>query len=278
MNPSIKDASHPSFIYYDSDYPSKNFSTFPENFDSVVREQGIEDDVDKYQELCRKYGETVLELCCGTGRVAIPLAMDGCHVTAVDISPSLLNQLKNKIRGIDSFPKDNLTILRQDVSHLALPAYKFDVVICAFNSLLCIPDFEMQQKTLFNAARLLKPGGVVALDIWNPLATNLLGDEIPEFYFTRIRVDNGNTYSRYSATGPMDISQVQPLYGWYDETDAKGITMRTPYHLEWRLIFLSELGLMLEKAGLKIDKVTGGNNGEPLLRSSIKMFVEASLI
>jgi ubiquinone/menaquinone biosynthesis C-methylase UbiE len=278
MNPSIKDAAHPSFIYYDSDYPSKNFSTYPENFDSVVREQGIEDDVDKYQELCRKYGNTVCELCCGTGRIAIPLAMDGCNVTAVDISPSLLGQLKNKIRGIESFPKNNLTIVRQDVSQLTPPAYKFDLVICAFNSLLCIPDFELQQKTLFNAAGLLKPGGILALDISNPLVINLLGDEIPEFYFTRKRVDNGNTYSRYSATGPMDKSQVQPLYGWYDETDAKGITSRMPYRLEWRLIFLSELGLMLEKAGLKIDKVSGGNNDEPLSGTSIKMFVEASLI
>jgi hypothetical protein len=148
-------------------------------------------------------------------------------------------------------------------------------VICAFNSLLCIPDFQLQQDALFQAAKYLKPDGVFALDIWNPLVLNLHGDEVPENYFSRRRTDNGNRYTRYAATGPMDINQVQPVYGWYDETQANGVVTRISYSMEWRIIFRYELSLMLEKAGLRIKNIYGGNRNEPLQAHSLKMFVEA---
>jgi SAM-dependent methyltransferase len=277
MNPSVKDSNHPSYIYYDSDYPSRQFPEVPENFDPTVWQQGIGDDVEKYQRIAAENGKNVIELCCGTGRISIPLVAGGCTVTAVDISPALLKRLQAKADKLSSFARNNLTILKQDVTRLSLGQKTFDVAICAFNSLLCIPDFNLQQETLLRAAEHLRPGGILALDIANPLALNLHGDEIPEFFFTRKRTDNGNNYSRFCATGAMNIKQVQPLFGWYDETNSKGIVTRTSYHLEWRLIFRYELELMLEKAGFKITKISGGNNDEPLLPASLKMFVEAVL-
>jgi SAM-dependent methyltransferase len=275
MNPSVFDPSHPSIIYYDSDYPSKDFPIHPENLDKIVSQQGIADDVDRYKQLAKEYGNNVLEFCCGTGRVAIPLVIDGCTVTAVDISAPLLKRFKNKTKDIEGFPTQNLEIIKQDVTRLVLPKKDYDVVICAFNSLLCIPDFELQLQTLFNAAQHLKTNGLLALDIWNPLVVNLHGDSIPQYYFTRRRIDNGNTYTRFAATGVMNVNQVQPLYGWYDETLAKGEIVRTSYNLEWRLIFRYETELMLEKAGFRIKNIYGGNRMEPLQPESLKMFVEA---
>jgi SAM-dependent methyltransferase len=275
MNASIKDPSHPSILYYDSDYPSREFSRYPENFDPIVRQQGIADDVAKYRQLARLHGKKVLELCCGTGRVSIPLVLDGCEVTAVDISNAVLKRFKNKIEAIPDFPFEKLTIIRQDVTRLALTDQEYDLVICAFNSLLCIPDFTLQQQTLANAATRLKQKGVLALDIWNPLVINLLTDEIPHSYFTRKRVDNGNVYTRFAGTGPMDVNQVQQVYGWYDEQVENGGVRRTSYHMEWRLIFRYEIELMLEKAGLKIQQVFGGNHDEPFETGSQKMFILA---
>jgi SAM-dependent methyltransferase len=275
MNASIKDPTHPSIVYYDSDYPSRDFSTYPENFDAIVPLQGIADDVDNYKRLAREWGNNVLELCCGTGRVSIPLVMDGYRVTAVDISAPLLKRFKNKTAAIYNFPSHNLQIIKQDVTRLSLPENNFDLVICAFNSLLCIPDFQLQQETLFRAASHLRTGGLFALDVWNPLMLNLQGDEIPENYFSRRRTDNGNRYTRYAATGRMDSNQVQPVYGWYDETQPDGRVVRTSYTMEWRIIFRYELTLMLEKAGFKIRNIYGGNRNEPLQTDSLKMVVEA---
>jgi ubiquinone/menaquinone biosynthesis C-methylase UbiE len=275
MNASIKDSAHPSILYYDSDYPSKYHSEFPTNFDAVVAQQGIADDVERYKTLANEYGNDVLELCCGTGRIAIPLAAHGCMVTAVDISTALLKRLKNKINDVPDFPIDRISIVQQDVTRLSLEKKDFDVVVCAFNSLLCIPDFQLQQKALRQAASHLKPGGLLALDIWNPLAMNLLQEEVPESYFSRRRVDNGNVYTRFAATGKMGADQVQPVYGWYDETQPDGTIRRTSYSMEWRIIFRFEIELMLEKAGFKIKNVFGGNHQEKFTTGSQKMFIEA---
>lgn len=276
MNASVTDPTHPSIVYYDSDYPSKEFSRYPENFDKVVSQQGIADDADKYLQLAHKSGTKVLELCCGTGRISLPLVANGCKVTAVDISAPLLRRFKNKVHDLSDFPFQDLTIIKQDVTKLLLPERNFDMVICAFNSLLCIPDFEQQQQTLLNAAAHLRPGGLLALDIWNPLIMNLLSEDFPHAYYTRKREDNGNEYTRFAGTGPVDTRQIQPVYGWYDETPADGKTKRTSYHLEWRIIFRYEIELMLEKAGLKIQHIYGGNHDEPFLTTSQKMFILAT--
>ena len=42
----------------------------------------------------------ILELCCGTGRLTIPIAKKGYHITGVDISHSMLDRAKEKGKGI----------------------------------------------------------------------------------------------------------------------------------------------------------------------------------
>jgi SAM-dependent methyltransferase len=275
MNASIRDPLHPSILYYDSDYPSRWFSRFPENFDSVLKDQGIADDVERYLAICREHGNNVVEFCCGTGRISIPLVMEGFNVTSVDVSSALLTRFKNKLSSIENFPHEDLSVLRQDVTTLNLAKKNFDVVICAFNSLLCIPAFALQQATLNNAASHLRTGGVLALDIWNPLAGNLLEVQMPASYFSRRREDNGNRYTRFAGTGKMLPNQVQPVFGWYEEQCEDGSMKRTDYTMEWRVIFRYEIELMLEKAGLKIINLFGGNRGESFETTSLKMFIEA---
>jgi SAM-dependent methyltransferase len=274
MNASIRDSSHPSIVYYDSDYPSKYFPVYKENLDEVIRMQGILDDVDMFKKLIPDYGQDVMELCAGTGRVAIPLVLAGCNVTAIDISAPLLKRFKFKVDGLEGFQIENLNIIRHDVTRLSLSKKDFDVVVCAFNSLQCIPDFKLQQQTLVKAAEHLRPGGLLILDLTNPMTVNFLGDS-PEFFFKRRRVDNGNYYSRFSATGAVNADQIQPLYGWYDETLQNGNIKRFPYSLEWRLIFRSELELMLEKSGFIVKAFYGGHLQEPFTPTSLKMVVEA---
>ena len=60
--------------YYDSDYPSEHFSDHAENFDDTTVAQGLRHDVTRYLEIAAEVDGEILELCCGTGRVAMPLA------------------------------------------------------------------------------------------------------------------------------------------------------------------------------------------------------------
>src|SRR5689334_19668502 len=104
---------------------------------------------------------------------------------------------------------------------------------------------------------------------------NITGDELPQPFLTRRNPFNGNRYTRFAGTGPMDIHQVQRVYGWYDEIQRTGALERRYYDLQWRPVFRHEIQLMLEKAGFAIVQITGGHNNEPLTHHSINMFIEA---
>ena len=148
MNAGIS-SDHPSIHYYDSDYPSPD-GVYPENFDSVTVYQGLAHDLARYREIAKNAGDPILELCCGTGRVAIPLAKDGHRVTAIDISASMLAQFREKEISA------RITILEQDVTNLSLETKNYSLGIFAFNSLLCIPDFQKQCDALEAVSRHLR--------------------------------------------------------------------------------------------------------------------------
>ncbi len=59
----------------------------------------IVEDIPFYLNQVRKYGEPVLELACGTGRITIPLAEQGIQITGLDITDSMLAQAKKKAAG-----------------------------------------------------------------------------------------------------------------------------------------------------------------------------------
>jgi SAM-dependent methyltransferase len=49
-----------------------------------------------YTTLAQKYGNSVLELGCGTGRFTIPMAEQGVDVTGLDIMPGMLARARQK--------------------------------------------------------------------------------------------------------------------------------------------------------------------------------------
>jgi SAM-dependent methyltransferase len=273
MNANLPD-SHASIQYYDSDYPGEAISPFPENFDAVTATQGLSHDVQRYLELAGEAGGPVLELCCGTGRVAIPLARAGREVVGVDLSQAMLDRFRRNLEREDEATAARVELIRQDVTRLALER-AFPLVVMAFNSLLCITSFAGQRAALSAAARHLAPGGRIALDLMNPLILPQQGDPVPKPFFTRRHADTGNFYTRFAAMGPFAADQVQELFGWYDEIGADGTLRRTPYSLHWRPIFRYEIELMLEQAGLRLEAVEGGHLKEPFSAQSPKMFVLA---
>jgi SAM-dependent methyltransferase len=103
---------------------------------------------------------SILDLCCGFGRHAGPLAKAGYRVLGVDRDPGVIARAQSLHRFL------NLTFRVHDMTMLnALPGV-FDAVVCMWQS------FGYFDKTT-NAAVLaqisghLRPGGRVVLDIYN---------------------------------------------------------------------------------------------------------------
>jgi ubiquinone/menaquinone biosynthesis C-methylase UbiE len=271
MNAGIS-SSDASIHYYDGDYPSPVASLYPENFDETTKYQGLAFDIDRYLALAGETGGPVLELCCGTGRVAIPLARSGLEVVGVDISVGMLRQLRDNLTREEDAVSERIALVEADVESLSI-GREFPLAICAFNSLLCITDFEAQRAACRSIARHLRPGGVLALDIVNPLKLNIHGDPVPKPFFTRRNPHTGNTYTRFATMDAFDANHRQRLHGWYDEIDGEGRLRRQPYSMYWRPIFRFEIELMLEEAGIEIVALEGGHRQEPYTADSPRMFV-----
>jgi 2-polyprenyl-3-methyl-5-hydroxy-6-metoxy-1,4-benzoquinol methylase len=105
-------------------------------------------------------GSRVLDVACGTGNLAIPLARGGAIVTGVDIAPNLLVQARERAaaEGLTA------TFDEGDAEQLPYPDASFDAVVTMFGAMFA-PRPELVASEL---ARVLKPGGRLAMANWNP--------------------------------------------------------------------------------------------------------------
>jgi SAM-dependent methyltransferase len=105
-------------------------------------------------------GAKVLDVACGTGNVAIPLAKRGAVVTGVDIATNLLVQARERARaeGVEAKFDEG------DAEALPYADASFDVVVTMFGAMFA-PRPELVAKEL---ARVLKPGGMLEMANWNP--------------------------------------------------------------------------------------------------------------
>jgi SAM-dependent methyltransferase len=268
-------ASHPSVDYYDSDYPGVGTTAHADNLDEMLAVQGLAYDIDRYVKLAGASASPVLELCCGTGRVSIPLVRAGASVVAVDISAAMLAKFRDKLANEPREVRARVELVMQDITQLTLADRRFALALIPFNSLLLLTSRHDQQLALSRAATHLEPGGRLVVDVVNPLILPLKGDPVPVPFLTRRHPDRQRTYTRFAAVGPVDADQRQRLFGWYDEVDEQGIVHRTPYSMWWRPIFRAELELMLESSGLTIESVEGGHRNEVFVAQSPKLFVVA---
>jgi len=55
------------------------------------------DDLEFYKKVFSKFsGVKILEFCCGTGRLTIPLFESGFSITGIDLSTTMLEEAKRK--------------------------------------------------------------------------------------------------------------------------------------------------------------------------------------
>jgi SAM-dependent methyltransferase len=101
----------------------------------------------------------VLDVACGPGLVACPLAEVAHHVTGIDITPAMIEQAKMKQR---SSGLTNLTWLVGDAVPLPFPDAAFSVVVTRYS----FHHFLNPQAVLAEMVRVCRPGGrVVVIDV-----------------------------------------------------------------------------------------------------------------
>lgn len=263
----------PCAYYYDADYPSARDGG--PNFDDVAHAQGIVYDLDRYEELALLAIGPILEIGCGTGRVAIPLARAGHHVVGVDVSNAMIEQFERKLSKEPAEVQARVRVVAQDIQGLDLEEHSFGLATLAFNSLLFITSEAEQRRAVTAAKRHLRPSAILAVDIVNHVYIKREGVPEPRAFFTRVNPVNGNAYTRFDCVGPCDNEGRQRIYGHYVEVDVERGVQTLPYEMTWRPLDRQAVESMLTDAGFRIDTIEGGHRHEPYTESSNRMFIVA---
>lgn len=106
-------------------------------------------------------GESVLDIACGTGNVAITAARRGADVTGIDITPAMLEDARANaaIAGVD-----DIVWHEGDATDLPFEADRFDTTFSCVGHMFANPPEAAGRELV----RVTRPGGTVAFTSWTP--------------------------------------------------------------------------------------------------------------
>jgi demethylmenaquinone methyltransferase / 2-methoxy-6-polyprenyl-1,4-benzoquinol methylase len=110
-------------------------------------------------------GNRALDLCCGTGDLALALARRGADVTGIDFSPAMLEIAEARRQRNFKFQISNLKFMAGDALQIPFPDASFDIVTMGYG----LRNLMSWEKGLDEMHRVARPGArLVVLDFGKP--------------------------------------------------------------------------------------------------------------
>jgi SAM-dependent methyltransferase len=130
------------------------------DFGAIAREIGAPEAERFVARIGLESGARVLDIACGTGNVTIPLARRGALVTGLDMMPHLLEEARARAAG------EGLRIRFDEgfAETLPYPDGSFDMLVSMFGIMFS----PLPESVASEMARVLRPGGRLALASWTP--------------------------------------------------------------------------------------------------------------
>lgn len=216
----------------------------------------------------------LLELGCGTGRVALPLVRAGYRVTGVDVSPTMLAHARRHRSGLPADEAMRLRFSLQDMTRFSFPR-RFSAAIIAFSTLALVTDPRARTRCLERSHAHLDPGGLLLIDLPQPRGpggngvtrfTNRFrlppsGDVVDKLVEERDAADGSHRQVRYRYT----VSR------WTDDAVVER------FELSFGLARLErrEVEAALYGAGFDVERVLGDYRGTPHGPRSPRMIFQA---
>jgi SAM-dependent methyltransferase len=138
----------------------------------------------------RTKGMEVLDIGCGTGKLAFSFALRGAHVTALDFSTVMLEKLT---RNIPSKLTDKVKIVRADWNDIELEKYtwrkRFDLVAANMTPAIHNPDtflkmMEASRGICYYKAWAERETSQIFAGIWNLLSEKPMQDRYNSLYYS----------------------------------------------------------------------------------------------
>ncbi len=203
------------------------------------------DDLAFFSRLAEQYGGPILELGCGTGRVALPLSQQGHRVLGLDADVHMLAHFH-------SFAK--LPVFQADMAAFRL-AIQFPLILLPCNTWSTL-SATTRQATLARVKEHLAPNGIFVVSMPNPILLASLprrgAPEVEEVF-----------------PHPLDGEPVQVSSAWlrgahfltftwhYDYLRADGVTERVTAQARHELLSVEGYLAEFAAAGLKMVSLYG---------------------
>lgn len=235
------------------------------------RLEPLRGDVDFYREFARKLGGPVLELGCGTGRVAIPLARDGREVVGLDLSPHMLRLARSKAEGLP-----NIRFVRGDMSRFDL-GRKFRLIVVPFRAFQHLMTPKAQRSCLEAVRRHLEPRGRFLVQLFVPRLEYCL-EQAAQAPASRDEVVDPRTGDRWTlsvANRRNDALRqtMRETWIWTRRDSAGREVQRTEDELSLRWTFVDEMRHLLELSGLEPVACYGNFQKGPVTSRSEQIWV-----
>jgi SAM-dependent methyltransferase len=245
-------------IHYDGrhyDLIYRNFYPDPNLFNS---------DLPFWIDIASQYGESILALCCGNGRLAIPLAEKGSQVTGIDISSSMLEVARKNSSQVEW--------IKADVRNFELDK-KYSLIIFPPNSIGHLLELEAIEDCFSCVRKHLNPEGRFIIDLDNNCTQESL-----DFFFSQTR----NLYSVYP--DPDGKGTVVVTYeGEFDLTEQiwkqklffrlLGQEKEFLEEVTYRMYFPKELEALLKYNGFTIESRFGSYDKTPFTSQSPRQLI-----
>jgi SAM-dependent methyltransferase len=215
-----------------------------------------------YVEMACEQGGRVFDLACGSGRLTVPLAKAGLHVTGGDISADMLQHARRyaEAQAIE------LDLVQLDMRDFDLNGRTFDTIIVAINSILHLHSPHDFESFFRSVARHLSQKGRLVFDAFvpsvamlsrDPRQRQLIGVAVHE---TLGKLTVEETLIRYDPL--TQISHVE----WYWSTEENRDFLKSS--LQMRSIFPQEMPLLIASGGLRLVERFGDFDRRPLTAES----------
>jgi SAM-dependent methyltransferase len=242
------------------------------------------DDVEFYLALAGRRVQTILELGCGSGRLAVPLAAAGHTVVGVDNDAHMLRRAeaawRERQRQGGAERGGGLTLIEGDLAALDLER-RFELAILGLNMLPALPGRAAQRAALAAAARHLQPPtGRLVIDVSLPTPAELTAwDGSLSVAWQRTDPDSGDEVAKLWSADFDHVRGVAVVNTYFDIWPRAGGGLRRIHRRDelW-LLGVGELEGLAHEAGLRVEQAGGDYAMSPLGPASERALLVCALL
>jgi SAM-dependent methyltransferase len=244
-------------------------SHIAEVYDLCVMET---DDVELIRRLIGgQAGLRILEPFTGTGRILLPLALDGHVVTGIDQAHGMIAQARKKAASLPLEAQQRVMLVEADVIFSAWPA-GFDLVILGGNCFYELATPEEQAQCVRLAAAALKPGGHVFIDndhMEGELDPSWQDVGVPKKRGIKGLCADGSRVESFMETTWFDAPRrLVRFRRWTEITAPDGRKTIREYVQQKHPVSAGEVRSWLEQSGFVIEHLFGNRRGTPYTENS----------